>query len=352
MLSTQEQLAIAREEADKKRRGFDPREARSPEVTTGNIMSVENLDDDTLQAIKENAIKSATIINKTPAGPAFEQVKEEIEKRKKTNPLDDKRINRIFPSLTKDKDIPEKEEAEIKDPSKTDTNSIINTLGGSSLTEDEQAIKDYLTKLDTLDADKEALQEKRKDKRTQRIKDIKSQYKQDMITGGLGAASEALLSGKGFTGALTAISKKLETIENPKEKLAVLEDSGIVQDITDIENNQKGKLSRLLASKNITDGAFTRGMKVLTLDAEIKRNLLLAAGTKADRGRTAVTEMRKLLASGNVLAPKDINTIYISTLRNEMPEDAQKAFDNLMEKQLTGESNNPNESETFKRTKP
>ena len=243
-------------------------------------MSVESLDDDTLQAMKENAIKSATMIGKTAAGPALEQVQEEIQERKRVDPTEDERFRRIFmPTLTG-----EKTQQDAIEPGQAGTGTGDGTggIGGTgkglfdtaTVDTDSANIRNFLDGLTASDKTIEDLQKQLQTARGTRVEKLKDQYRQDLINATTGAAAKALLGGEGFSGALTAISDRLDTVENPQEKIATIEESGIIQDIQNVKDNSQRKLSRLLAKKQISDSDFNRGVKIIEVDAKIKQNLL------------------------------------------------------------------------------
>jgi hypothetical protein len=366
MYTTKEKLDMAREAAANKKRGFDSTAARGKEFAPANIMSVESLDDDTLQAMKENAIKSATMIGKTAAGPALEQVQEEIQERKRVDPQQDERFRRIFmPTTTAEKtqqDTIESGQAGTDAGTGTGdgTDGGTGGIGGkgkglfdtATVDTDSTNIRTFLDGLDASDKTIENLQEQLKTARGTRVEKLKAQYKQDLINATTGAAAKALLGGEGFSGALTAISDRLDKVENPQEKIATIEESGIIQDIQNVKDNSQRKLSRLLAKKQISDSDFNRGIKIVEVDAKIKQNLLTTQLAGLSASDAAITEMRKLLENSGTLGIDVVSTIYNNTLKNRiLSPEVQKEFEDLINNLVAGTSTEGDELNKFERKK-
>ena len=287
-LSKKEKLAILKEQADKKRRGFNPTEARSPEIVVGSPLSkavVENLDDDTLQAIKENAIKSATMINKVPTGEALEQVMEEIKNRpalndERINPLDDERIRRIF--ISKDN----KSQPVDIDSAETETDSGGTDSGGTDsggtsddsikIPSEQDALKLQATNISNF---QKAIDE-RKDARLANIKASKAALKAQAQIDFLMGFSKGKRDPRdgSFLGGLTAMGQSAvdatkdfnkEIMALDREELAVLDKN--VKDQFDLETQtinlafKKGELSRaerdyLLEEKKVNFLGITAGI--------------------------------------------------------------------------------------------
>jgi len=338
MYTTKEQLNMAREAAANKKRGFDSTAARGKEFAPANIMSVENLDDDTLQAMKENAIKSATMIGKTAAGPALEQIQEEIQERKRVDPQQDERFRRIFmPTLTG-----EKTQQDAIEPGQAGTGTGDGTggIGGTekglfdtaTVDTDSANIRNFLDGLTASDKTIEDLQKQLQTARGTRVEKLKDQYRQDLINATTGAAAKALLGGEGFSGALTAISDRLDTVENPQEKIATIEESGIIQDIQNVKDNSQRKLSRLLAKKQISDSDFNRGVKIIEVDAQIKQNLLTAQLAGLNASDAAISTMSELLKRSGEMGMGIVSTVYYNTLKPRISSpEVQKEFEALIE---------------------
>ena len=338
MYTTKEKLNMAREAAANKKRGFDSTAARGKEFAPANIMSVENLDDDTLQAMKENAIKSATMIGKTAAGPALEQIQEEIQERKRVDPQQDERFRRIFmPTLTG-----EKTQQDAIEPGQAGTGTGDGTggIGGTekglfdtaTVDTDSANIRNFLDGLTASDKTIEDLQKQLQTARGTRVEKLKDQYRQDLINATTGAAAKALLGGEGFSGALTAISDRLDKVENPQEKIATIEESGIIQDIQNVKDNSQRKLSRLLAKKQISDSDFNRGVKIIEVDAQIKQNLLTAQLAGLNASDAAISTMSELLKRSGEMGMGIVSTVYYNTLKPRISSpEVQKEFEALIE---------------------
>jgi hypothetical protein len=261
-LSKKEKLAILREQADKKRRGFNPTEARSPEIVVGSPLSkavVENLDDDTLQAIKENAIKSAAMINKVPTGEALEQVMEEIKNRpalndERTNPLDDERIRRIFISKDNKSQPVDIDSAEIETDS-GGTDSGVTSGGDNKIPSEQDALKLQATNISNF---QKAINE-RKDARLANIKASKAALKAQAQIDFLMGFSKGKRDPRdgSFLGGLTAMGQSAveatkdfqkDIMALDREELDVLDKN--VKDQFDLDTQtinlafKKGELSR------------------------------------------------------------------------------------------------------------
>ena len=362
MYSTKEQLDMAKEAAAKKKRGFDSTAARSKEVAPANIMSVDKFSDNLLKALEENYIKSGAMTNKTAAGPALEQVQEEIQERKRVDPLEDERFRRIFtPTITG-----EKTQQDAIEPGQAGTGTGDGTGDGTggigdtgkglfdtaTVDTDSANIRSFLDDLTASDKTIEDLQKQLQTARGTRVEKLKSQYRQDLINTTTGAAAKALLGGEGFSGALTAISDKLDTVENPQEKIATIEESGIIQDIQNVKDNSQRKLSRLLAKKQISDSDFNRGVKIIEVDAKIKQNLLTAQLAGLSASDAAISTMSELLKRSGEMGMGIVSTVYYNTLKDRISSpEVQKEFEALLTDLTEGTKPGDNKLNTFPRKK-
>ena len=196
---------------------------------------------------------------------------------------------------------------------------------------DSANIRSFLDGLTASDKTIEDLQKQLQTARGTRVEKLKSQYKQDLINATTGAAAKALLGGKGFSGALTAISDRLDKVENPQEKIATIEESGIIQDIQNVKDNSQRKLSRLLAKKQISDSDFNRGIKIIEVDAKIKQNLLTAQLAGLSASDAAISTMSELLKRSGEMGMGIVSTVYYNTLKDRISSpEVQKEFEALL----------------------